>query len=301
LVGSYQKKTGLKKISLGGGVFHNTLLVASLERKFGVGNVFVPPAPGNAGCALGAAAWIWHQQLGKPRSPEVKSVYWGPNYARTEIKEVLDNAKARYAVQSTGERKLDSAVTLLRAGKIVGWFHGATEFGPRALGHRSLLASPWAAYVTENLNDFVKHRESFRPFAVSVREEDCARYFTGSPLCRLMNSLASVRADVDVLPRAFQLVGGLVRLHVVEKDADPLLWELLRRFGEHEPAPMLVNTSFNLPGEPPVVRPKDAVRTFFCSGIDAVFVDNFLLTKSSSAHILNGRPGTMRQEVQPAL
>lgn len=293
LLASFQKKTGLQQIALGGGVFHNTLLVAALERKFGVGNIFVPPAPGNAGCALGAAAFIWHQQMDKPRSApaqnEVRSVYWGPGYARMEVKEVLDNAKARYAVQNTGEKKLDSAVTLLRAGKIVGWFHGATEFGPRALGHRSLLASPWAPYVTENLNDFVKHRESFRPFAVSVRDEDCARYFTGSPLCRLMNSLASVRTDIDVLPRALQLPGGLVRLHVVEKETDPLLWELLRRFGEHEPAPILVNTSFNLPGEPPVIRPKDAVRTFFCSGIDAVFVDNFLLTKSSSAHILNQR------------
>ena len=298
LIASYQKTTGLQEICLGGGVFHNTLLVAALERKFGVGNIFVPPAPGNAGTALGAALWIWHQQMGKPRSApsEVRSVYWGPSYARTEVKEVLDNAKARYAVQNTGEKKLDSAVTLLRAGKIVGWFHGATEFGPRALGHRSLLASPWAPYVTENLNDFVKHRESFRPFAVSVREEDSARYFDGSPLCRLMNSLASVRADNDILPRALQLPGGLVRLHVVEKDADPLLWELLRRFGEQEPAPILVNTSFNLPGEPPVIRPKDAVRTFFCSGIDAVFVDNFLLTKSSSAHILNARPGTTKSE-----
>jgi carbamoyltransferase len=289
MLGVLQKKTGLQKICLGGGVFHNTLLVASLERKFGVGNIFVPPAPGNAGCAIGAAAWIWHQQMGKPRNPEVRSVYWGPAYARTEVKDVLDNAKARYAVQNTGEKKLDSAVQLLRAGKIVGWFQGANEFGPRALGHRSLLASPWAPYVVENLNDFVKHRESFRPFAVSVREEDCARYFVGSPLCRLMNSLASVRPDVDVLPRALQLPGGLIRLHVVEKETDPVLWELLRRFGENELAPILVNTSFNLPGEPPVIRPKDAVRTFFCSGIDAVFVDNFLLTKSSSAHILSGR------------
>jgi carbamoyltransferase len=301
LLASFQKKTGIQQISLGGGVFHNTLLVNSLERSFGVGNVFVPPAPGNAGCALGAAAWTWHQQMDNPRSPasqsEIRSVYWGPGYSRTEIKEVLDNAKARYALQNTGEKKLDSAVTLLRAGKIVGWFHGATEFGPRALGHRSLLASPWAPYVTENLNDFVKHRESFRPFAVSVREEDCAHYFDGSPLCRLMNSLASVRADADVLPRALQLPGGLVRLHVVEKESDPLLWELLRRFGEHEPGPILVNTSFNLPGEPPVIRPKDAVRTFFCSGIDAVFVDSFLLTKASSTHILNNRPALQKQEV----
>jgi carbamoyltransferase len=289
LLASFQKKTGLQHICLGGGVFHNTLLVASLEQKFGVGNVFVPPAPGNAGCALGAAAWIWHQQMGKPRNPEVRSVYWGPNFARTEIKDVLDNVKARYTLHNTGERMLDSAVQLLRAGKIVGWFHGATEFGPRALGNRSLLASPWAPYVSENLNDYVKHRESFRPFAVSVREEDCVRYFVGSPLCRLMNSLAVVRTDADVLPRALQLPGGLVRLHIVERETNRLLWELLARFGEHEPAPILVNTSFNLPGEPPVVRPVDAVRAFFCSGTDAVFVDNFLLTKSSSAHVLNGR------------
>ncbi len=300
LLAAFQKKTGMQQICLGGGVFHNTLLVAALEKKVGVGNIFVPPAPGNAGTALGAATWIWHQQMDRPRAAqsEVRSVYWGPGYVRTEIKEVLDNAKARYSVQSTGEKKIESAVSLLRAGKIVGWFHGATEFGPRALGHRSLFASPWAPYVVENLNDFVKHRESFRPFAVSVREEDCAKYFNGSPLCRLMNSLASVRTDIDVLPRALQLPGGLVRLHIVEKETDPLLWELLRRFGEQEPAPILVNTSFNLPGEPPVIRPKDAARTFFCSGIDAVFIDNFLLTKSSSAHILNTRPGLMKSEVQ---
>jgi carbamoyltransferase len=289
LLVSLQKKTGMGRVCLGGGVFHNTLLVASLEHRFGVGNVFVPPAPGNAGTALGAATWIWHQQMGKPRNPELRTVYWGPNFARTEIKDVLDNVKARYTLHSTIEKTLDSAVKLLRAGKIVGWCHGATEFGPRSLGNRSLLASPWAPYVSENLNDYVKHRESFRPFAVSVREEDSERYFEGSPLCRFMNSLAVVRADADVLPRALQLPGGLVRLHIVEKATNSLLWELLRRFGEDEPAPILVNTSFNLPGEPPVVRPRDAVRAFFCSGTDAVFVDNFLLTKSSSAHILNGR------------
>jgi carbamoyltransferase len=297
LLASFQQKIGLTQICLGGGVFQNTLLVASLERKFGVGNIFVPPAPGNAGCALGAAAWIWHQQMGKPRNPEVRSVYWGPSFARSEIKEVLDNVKARYTLHTSRDRTLDSAVQLLRAGKIIGWFQGRTEFGPRALGNRSILASPWAPYVSENLNDYVKHRESFRPFGVAVREEDCVRYFEGSPLCRFMNSLAAVRADANVLPQSLQLPGGSVRLHIVEKETNRLLWELLGRFGEHEPAPILVNTSFNLPGEPPVVRPRDAVRTFFCSGTDAVFVDNFLVTKWSSAYILNGR-SAQKPEVQ---
>jgi len=289
LIAVWLKKTGMKQICMGGGVIHNTLLVCALERKFGVGNIYIPPAPGNAGTALGAAAWVWHQQLGKRRNREVRSTYWGPSFPRTEIKDVLDNVKARYSLHLTSEKVIDSAVQLLRAGKIVGWFRGGAEFGPRSLGNRSILASPWAPYVTENLNDFVKHRESFRPFAVAVREEDYARYFEGSPLCRLMNSLAVMRTDVDVLPQALLLHGGLVRLHVVERAVNPPLWELLGRFGENEPAPLLVNTSFNLPGEPPVVRPRDAVRAFFCSGTDAVFIDHFLLTKSGAAHVLNGR------------
>jgi carbamoyltransferase len=286
------KKEKLEHICLGGGLFQSALLVSAVERRFGIGNVFVPPAGGNAGCAIGAASWMWHHELGNPRKPEVRSIYWGPSYSRNEVKDVLDNVKARYTVQSTQEKKLNSAVRLLHAGKIVGWYHGATEFGPRALGHRSILASPWTPYIVENLNDFVKHRESFRPFAVSVREEDCPKYFVASPLCRLMNSLASVRSDANVLPGAIQLRGGLVRLHIVEKEVDSILWELLRRFGEKAPAPILVNTSFNLPQEPPVVRPKDAIRTFFCSGLDAVFIDNFLLTKSSAAHVLNDAPVT---------
>lgn len=284
-----QKKYGVTQICLGGGVFQNALLVSSLERRFGPGNIFVPPASGNAGCAPGAAASVWHQQMGMPRNPEVRSVYWGPSFTRQEIKDVLDNVKSRYVLHHTDGEVLDSAVQLLRAGKIVGWFHGATEFGPRALGHRSILASPWAPYVSENLNEYVKHRESFRPYAVSVREEDCARYFEASTLSRFMNSLGVLRPDVDVLPGALQLSGGLVRLHVVEKQTNRLLWELLRQFGQREPAPILVNTSFNLPNEPPVVRPRDAVRTFFCSGIEAVFIDRFLLTKWSAAHVLGER------------
>ncbi len=287
LVAHLLKETGAAKICLGGGLFHNTLLVAHLEREFGAGNIYVPPAPGGAGCALGAAAWVWHEQMNQPRGPEVSSVYWGPSYARTEVKDVLDNSKARYAVHNTTGRKVEIAAQILQAGNIVGWFQGATEFGQRTLGNRSILASPWAPYVIENLNDFVKHREAFRPFAVAVPEEECSKYFDASPLCRTMNSLALVKPGCDVLPTALQLPGGIVRLHVVERRVNPVFWELLQRFGEQNPAPLLLNTSFNLPGERPVVRPKDALRTYFCSGIDAVFIDNFLLTKWSAAQVLN--------------
>lgn len=286
LIAFFREKTGIEQICLGGGVFHNTLLIAHLEQEFGRGNVYVPPGPGNAGTAIGATTCVWHQQRANPRLPEISAVYLGPSYARNDVKETLDNAKARYELRNTMVRKVETAVQLLQAGKIVGWFQGATEFGPRTLGHRSILASPWAPYVIENLNDFVKHRESFRPFAVAVPEEDCSRYFIASPLCRIMNSLASVKSGTDILPGPLQLTGGLVRLYVVERRVNPLFWELLKCFGELNGAPILVNTSFNLPREPAVVRPRDAVRTYFCSGIDAVFIDNFLLTKWSAAHIL---------------
>jgi carbamoyltransferase len=175
---------------------------------------------------------------------------------------------------------LDAALQLLLSGKIVGWFQGAAEFGPRALGNRSVLGSPWAPYLRENLNDYIKHREWFRPFAVAIPEEDCDRYFVCSQLCESMNSLAQVRPEANVLPDGFVLPGNLVRLHVVNQRGNPLFWRLLKRFGEIAPAPMLVNTSFNLFGEPLVVKPRDAVRSYFCSGIDALVIDNFVLSKT---------------------
>jgi carbamoyltransferase len=175
---------------------------------------------------------------------------------------------------------VEAAIQLLHAGKIVGWFQGATEFGPRALGNRSVLASPWAPYVKENLNDYIKHREWFRPFAISVSKEDCPRYFNASQQCRFMNSLARMRPGDQSLPESFLVPGNLVRLHVVEQRSNPLFWRLLKRFGEQAPAPMLLNTSFNLFGEPLVTTPRDAMRSYFCSGVDALIIDNFVLSKA---------------------
>src|SRR4029077_17168530 len=135
----------------------------------------------------GAGMLVWHQEMHKPRLPAIRCLYSGPPYDRSEVKDVLDNCKARYSHQTTTERKLDATLQLLRSGKIVGWFQGAAEFGPRALGNRSVLASTWAPYWRENLNDYIKHREWFRPFALAVPEEDCDCYFECSKLCESMN------------------------------------------------------------------------------------------------------------------
>jgi len=285
LVEHFRKKHGIRSVCFGGGLFQNVILVAALERELGMENVFVPPAPGNAGCAVGAGLWVWHSLMKKPRGQDAPDVYWGPSYDQHEIYDVLTSSKARYTCPDTKERLLDAAIQLLQGGKIIGWFQGAAEFGPRALGNRSLLASPWAPYVRENLNDYIKHREWFRPFAIAIPEEDCGQFFQCSSLCRFMNSLGTLRAENRVLPEGFALPGNRVRLHVVQEKANPLFWKLLKRFGTVAPAPMLINTSFNLAGEPLVSKPQDAFRTYFCSGIDALVIERFVLSKHPVAGI----------------
>ncbi len=287
LLTSFAREHNLKSVCLGGGIFQNALLVADLETQLEGLSLFVPPAPGNTGTALGAALTVWHS-AGHPRTDVANDVYWGPSFRSQDIKDVLDNCKARYSISVTDERKMETTVHLLTSGKIVGWYQGAAEFGPRALGNRSVLASPWGGYVKENLNDYIKHREWFRPFALAVPEEDCSRYFEASSLCEHMNSLARERAGQQILPEGLAFGGGRVRLQIVKQETNPLFWRLLKQFGESATAPILVNTSFNLFGEPLVVNPRDAVRSYFCSGLDAMVIGNFVLAKAGLSQLQPG-------------
>jgi carbamoyltransferase len=295
-VESLRQRTDTRYLCLAGGLFLNALLVAALEKNTGFDKIFVQPAAGNEGTALGAAWLAQHTILDQPRTAPMGSLYWGPSYTNEQIKQVLDNCKATYHWMDSETRKTEEALRLLKAGRIVAWSQGAAEFGPRALGNRSLLASPWSPYVKENLNDFVKHRESFRPFALSVPEEDCARYFECSELGRYMVTMGTARPEFREMLAAHLLPGGLVRLHIVTRARNPQLWRLLRAFGAEAPAPLLVNTSFNLFGEPLVVSPRDALRSFYCSGADALVLGDFLLTKASAqnAQGSSGIDGTDR-------
>ncbi len=276
----YRKETGAKSLCLAGGLFLNPVVVAHVERNTGFDHVFVQPAAGNEGTALGAAWYVRHHMQGASRREAVTKLDWGPSYSNQEIKQVLENCKARIRFHVSDEQRLEEAIQLLVTGKIVGWFQGAAEFGPRALGNRSLLASPWAPYVKENLNEYVKHREAFRPFAISVTAEHAAEYFDCADSARFMATLGQAKPEAAHLLDGFLLPGGRLRLHVVERATNPLLWGLLERFGQFAPAPMLVNTSFNLFGEPLVVSPRDAVRSYFCSGVDALIIGSFSLTKT---------------------
>ena len=277
------KKNGTRSLCLAGGLFLNPLLVAAVESSAYFENVFVQPAAGNEGTALGAALLAWHADARRPRIAFMGAPYWGPEFSNEAVKSVLDNCKASYKWCYSEDEKLAETVRLVQAGKIVAWYQGAAEFGPRALGNRSLLASPWSPYVKENLNDYVKHRESFRPFALAMPEEDCAEYFDYSSNARYLTTMARAKEKgrqlLAELPPGFLLRNNLVRLHAVSSSDNPLFWKLLKRSGENAPAPILVNTSFNLFGEPLVVTPRDAVRSYFCSGADALVAGNFLLKK----------------------
>jgi len=279
-VENWRQRSGAAHLCLSGGLFLNALLVAAVERNTNYDDVFVQPAAGNAGCALGAAWLAWHELLGKPRQEPISHVYWGPSYNAEQVKQVLDNCKAPYRWFRTDAERNEETVRLLESGKIVAWYQGAAEFGPRALGNRSLLASPWAPYVRENLNDYVKHRQSFQPFAIAVTDEDCPRYFDCSGLGNFVTSVASVNQAERELIEDFVLPGNLVRLHVVDRRANPAFWSLLKKFSERAPASFLVNTSFNLFGEPLVISPRDAIRSYFCSGIDELVIDGFVLVKT---------------------
>jgi carbamoyltransferase len=276
-----RKQTGAKHLCLAGGVFLNGPLVAALEERTGFEQVFAHPAAGNPGTALGAAAWVWHQLVGKPRTEPLRNLYLGPSYSNAQIKEILHNCKAYYHWCDTEAQMTDAVIQLLKAGKIVAWFQGPAEFGPRALGNRSLLASPWSPYVKNNLNDYIKRREKFRPFAIAVPEEDAAHHFDFAPSTCFMASLGHVRPESRGLLQDFLLPHNTLRLQVVARDTNPMFWKLLKRFGESQAAPFLVNTSFNLFGEPLVVTPRDAVRSYFSSGVDAMLIGNFLLSKDS--------------------
>jgi carbamoyltransferase len=281
LAQSLRETQKVENLCVAGGLFLNPLLVAELEKNAGFTRVFVQPAAGNEGTALGSAC-LARQQLnpGSGAQP-FRSAYLGPSYANEEIKQVLDNCKATYRWLDSNEQGIQEAVKLLAAGKIVGWFQGAAEFGPRALGNRSLLASPWAPYVKENLNDYVKHREPFRPFALSVPEEDALKYLEApTPAAQFMSTMGRLRPEHAELLSEHALPQGRVRLHVVNREANPHYWSLLRVFGAQSRAPILLNASFNLFGEPLVVSPRDAVRSYFCSGVDALLIGNFLLAKS---------------------
>jgi carbamoyltransferase len=276
----HRQRSGEENLCLSGGVALNSMSNSAIERGAGFKRLFVQPAAGNAGCSIGAALYVWHQVLGNSeRVWEMKHAFLGPQYDGDEIKKVLDNCKLDYEYCLTEEKLTSEVARLLAEGRIVGWFRGAMEFGPRTLGARSILASPKDDFMRENLNTFIKHREDFRPFSAAVPEERAAEFFEPSGLTGFLQGVSRIKEGGERLIPAAVFGDGLVRVHTVKRETNGAFWRLLVKFGEAAGVPVLLNTSFNLFGEPVVSTPREAVRGFYCSGIDCLSIGNFLVRK----------------------
>lgn len=261
-------------LCLAGGVCFNALLVRAFESSTKWDRVFVQPASGNSGTAIGAA-YLASSDARRPMT----TLALGPEFSPEEIKQVLENCKLRFRYLLGPDEIHSAAISALRENKILAWMQGRMEFGPRALGNRSILASPLDPFSSENLNVYIKHRERFRKFAAAIPAESCAEYFDAGPNARFLATVGKVRDAHRKTFEAAAMGDGLIRVHAVERGNNPLFHRLLTRFGEATGVPVLYNTSFNLFGDPLVATPRDAVRSFYSSGIDAMIAGNFLLEK----------------------
>jgi carbamoyltransferase len=276
-------QTRMKAVCLAGGVAFNCVANGKIFDATPFEQVYVQPAAGDAGLAVGAALHVWHQKLGKPRSFVMDHAYWGPGYSREEVRRAIDSngiAQNGYCVTELPERELTSKTAALVAdGKILGWFQGRSEWGPRALGNRSIVADPRRPEMKEILNRRIKHREIFRPFAPSILTESVADYFEKSHPSPFMTLAYSVRAEKrDKIPAPTH-VDGTGRLQTVTREANPRYHALISAFRDLTGVPVLLNTSFN-DNEPIVCRPEEAIDCFLRTQMDALVLGDFLISRA---------------------
>jgi carbamoyltransferase len=270
------EKTSCRNLCLAGGVALNSKANGKILASGLADNLFIQPAASDDGVALGAALAPYLEVDKRLPTTQMRHASLGPEYSEAEIEKVLRT----YKLRST--RLGDPAKTtaeLLASGKIVGWFQGRMEFGPRALGSRSILADPRDPEMNAKVNSAVKFREWWRPFAPSLLAEAAGDYLESATDSPFMILTSPVKADKRGVIPAVTHVDGSARPQTVEENVNPLYWRLIKEFGQRTTVPVLMNTSFNLRGEPMVCSPTDAVRTFFSSGMDALAIGTFLVEK----------------------
>jgi carbamoyltransferase len=277
--------TGLRALCLAGGCAMNSVANGKIRERTPFRDVYIQPASGDNGTALGAALHVWHAVLGQPRGVRMTHGYWGPAFDATAIASALQARKAEVRTQQCGTTTMETTTALcdwtaarLAEGLIVGWFQGRMEWGARALGNRSILADPRRADMRDIINTKIKLREKFRPFAPAVLEEHLDAFFTGAVTDPFMAQVYPVREDKRALIPAVTHVDGTGRLQTVSRDANPLFWDLIHAFERRTGVPVLLNTSFN-ENEPIVHTPLEALDCFLRTRMDVLVLGQTVLAK----------------------
>lgn len=278
--------TNAKELCLAGGVAFNCVANGKIFGHTPFGRIFVQPAAGDAGLALGAAFHVWHEILGQPRSFQMLKASWGPGYSPSQIRSAMEQKRLLNAgfdiFELSEEQLVQNTARQIASGDVVGWFSGRMEWGPRALGNRSILADPRRPEMKGILNRRVKHRESFRPFAPSILAESAGEFFERRQPSPFMTFALPLRPERRQSLPAVTHVDGTCRLQTVERDSNPRYWRIIREFAELTGVPAVVNTSFN-DNEPIVCAPEEAIDCFLRTHIDVLVMENFLIRKRHSA------------------
>jgi len=285
------EQTGAKYLCMAGGVALNSVANFKLLKDGPFENLYIHPAPGDDGGAVGAAYWAYNHLLDQPRGPALETPHLGSEHGDEEIEAFLEKNDIAYTKIEDDEEFYDYVAQALVDGKVCGWYRGRFEWGPRALGSRSIIADPRKAEMKELLNAKIKFREAFRPFAPSVLSERAHEFFEVPEDCekhypaRFMLYVAPVREDKrDVLP-AITHEDGSGRMQTVIKEVNPGYHRMIELFGEKTGVPVVMNTSFNLKGEPIVESPAHAFNTFSLSGMDLLFLGNYVIDESAKKKI----------------
>ena len=275
------ERTGLKSVCVAGGVAFNCVANGKIFDRTPFEQIYVQPAAGDGGLSVGAAFYVWHQKLGKARSFVMDHAYWGPESSAAEIRSAIEAsgiARSGYVVAELPEEELSRrAAAVVAEGKILGWFQGRAEWGPRALGNRSIVADPRRADMKEILNRRIKHREIFRPFAPSILAEATGEWFEKSYPSPFMTLAYAVRPEKRGQIPAPTHVDGTGRLQTVTREANPRYHSLISAFRELTGVPVVLNTSFN-DNEPIVCRPEEALDCFLRTKMDALVLGDFLIS-----------------------
>jgi carbamoyltransferase len=269
-------KTKCRNLCLAGGVALNSKANGKILTSGTIERIFIQPAATDDGTALGAALAPYLETTGSLPMAEMRSAYLGTEYSDPEIETLLNTYKLRYTHLSNPPK---SAAELLAAGKIIGWFQGRMEFGPRALGNRSILADPRNPDMKDKVNNAVKFREAWRPFAPSLLAEAAPDYLDNVTESPFMILTDAIKSDKQSVVPAITHVDGSARPQTVKKEVNPLYWNLIKEFENLTGVPVVMNTSFNLRGEAIVCTPTEAIRTFSSSGMDALILGSYLVEK----------------------